>query len=39
MYKYILLIALVFLAIGCENVELKREVPSSPVESLQPLPK
>ncbi len=39
MYKYILLVGLVFLAVGCENVELKREVPTSPVESFQPLPK
>ena len=27
------------LAAGCEQVELKREVPSSPVESYEELPK
>lgn len=26
------------LALGCENVELKREVPSSPKESYEQLP-
>lgn len=39
--KKILLSILVLatLAIGCENVSLKQEVPTSPIESYQPIPK
>ncbi len=40
MQKLILgIIMLSLLAAGCQGVELKRETPSSPVESYQPLPK
>jgi hypothetical protein len=34
---FLFLLSLV--AAGCERVELKREVPTSPIESYQPLPK
>lgn len=33
------LMVLSLIAAGCERVELKREVPTSPVESYQPIPK
>ena len=40
MNKLILLLsALLILAAGCQKVELKREVPSSPKESYEELPK
>jgi len=31
--------AISLLAVACQKVELKKEVPTSPVESYQPLPK
>lgn len=40
MKKIILIfIGMLVLAAGCEKVELKREVPSSPKESYEQLPK
>jgi len=40
MQRLILLVfTLLLLAVGCERVELKREVPSVPPESVQPLPR
>lgn len=40
MKKVILAIMMVsLLAAGCANVELKREYPSSPKESYEPIPK
>ncbi len=35
----IILASLVFLAAACDKVELKKEVPSSPAESYEELPK
>jgi uncharacterized membrane protein YbaN (DUF454 family) len=34
-----ILIGLVFLAAGCQKVVLKKEIPTSPKESYQELPK
>lgn len=39
--KYLLLVMLSvsILAVGCNNTKIQGEIPSSPIESYQPLPK
>lgn len=34
-----IIVALVLVSAGCQKVELKKEIPTSPIESYQPLPK